>query len=147
MVRAEVRRHRREWRDDEAYRFCIFEGGRAAGGIALGGVQRGGFANAYLGYWIDIDRQGRGLMTEAVALVLDFAFGAVGLHRVQVAVMPSNAASRRVVAKAGFREEGLALRYLEIDGRWEDHVLHAITAEEPRPGPRPGAGTPLVETE
>ena len=147
VVRAEVRRHRREWRDDEAYRFCVFEDGRAAGGIALGGVQRGGFANAYLGYWIDVDRQGRGLMTEAVALVLDFAFGAAGLHRVQVAVMPSNAASRRVVAKAGFREEGLALRYLEIDGRWEDHVLHAITAEEPRPGPRPGAGTPLVETE
>jgi [ribosomal protein S5]-alanine N-acetyltransferase len=147
VVRAEVRRHRREWRADDAYRFCIFEDGAPAGGIALGGVQRGGFSNAYLGYWIDIDRQGRGLMTEAVGLVLGFAFEMVGLHRVQVAVMPTNTASRRVVAKAGFREEGLALRYLEIDGRWEDHVLHAITAEEPRPGPRSGVGTPLVETE
>jgi ribosomal-protein-alanine N-acetyltransferase len=85
-------------------------------------------------------------MTEAVGVVLDFAFGQAGLHRIQVAVMPSNAASRRVVAKAGFREEGLALRYLEIDGRWEDHVLHAVTADEPRPSPGRAAGGPLVET-
>jgi len=146
VVRAEVRRHRREWRADEAYRFCIVADGALAGGIALGGIQRGGFCNAYLGYWIDVDRQGRGLMTEAVGVVLDFAFGPVGLHRVQVAVMPRNAASRRVVAKAGFREEGLALRYLEIDGRWEDHVLHAITSDEPRPRPESGGTAPLVET-
>jgi ribosomal-protein-alanine N-acetyltransferase len=103
---------------------------RVVGRIALGGVLRGAFQNAYLGYWIDQQQQGRGLTTEAVCATTAFAFSAAGLHRVQAAVMPRNGASLRVLEKVGYRREGVAERYLCIAGRWEDHMLYAITAEE-----------------
>jgi ribosomal-protein-alanine N-acetyltransferase len=74
--------------------------------------------------------QGQGLTGEAIELVLGFAFERVGLHRVQAAIMPRNARSLRVVEKLGFRREGFAERYLQIAGKWEDHVLFAMTAEE-----------------
>jgi ribosomal-protein-alanine N-acetyltransferase len=61
---------------------------------------------------------------------LRFAFEELSLHRIEVAIVPRNRASRRVVEKLELREEGVALRYLEIDGRWEDHVRYAITSEE-----------------
>jgi len=93
-------------------------------------VLRGAFQNAYLGYWIDGERQGRGLTTEAVVAATSFAFEAAGLHRVQAAVMPRNLASQRVLEKAGYRREGVAERYLCIAGRWEDHQIFALTAEE-----------------
>ncbi len=128
-----VLRNRREWKQGQTYVLLVFDRaqpGAVIGRIALGGVLRGAFQNAYLGYWIDEDRQGAGLMTEAVRAATAFAFDGAGLHRVQAAVMPRNAASQRVLEKAGYRREGLALRYLCIAGRWEDHVLFALTAEE-----------------
>jgi ribosomal-protein-alanine N-acetyltransferase len=100
------------------------------GRIALGGVLRGAFQNGYLGYWIDADRQGRGLMTEAVRAATEFALSAAALHRVQAAVMPRNMASQRVLEKAGYRREGLAMRYLCIAGTWEDHLIFATTTED-----------------
>jgi ribosomal-protein-alanine N-acetyltransferase len=100
------------------------------GRIRFGGVVRGAFSSAYLGYWIDGESQSQGYMTEALRDAVSFAFGAAGLHRVQAAVMPRNTASLRVLAKLGFRKEGESLRYLQIAGRWEDHHLFAVTAEE-----------------
>ena len=73
---------------------------------------------------------GAGLAPEATVAVLRFAFEELSLHRIEVAIVPRNRASRRVVEKLELREEGVALRYLEIDGRWEDHVRYAMTAEE-----------------
>ena len=70
------------------------------------------------------------MATGALALGLDHCFGAVMLHRVEATVRPENAASRKVLAKAGFREEGLLQRYLDVDGAWRDHLLVAITVEE-----------------
>jgi ribosomal-protein-alanine N-acetyltransferase len=70
--------------------------------------------------------------TGALALGLDHCFGAVGLHRVEATVRPENAASRQVLAKVGFREEGLLQRYLDVDRAWRDHLLVAITVEEVR---------------
>jgi ribosomal-protein-alanine N-acetyltransferase len=128
-----VLRHRREWRQGQTYVLLVVPRSDETiviGRVALGGVLRGAFQNAYLGYWIDADRQNRGLMTEAVRAATTFAFGFARLHRVQAAVMPSNGASRRVLEKAGFRCEGLAHRYLCIAGRWEDHFVFAVTAEE-----------------
>lgn len=103
---------------------------RLAGVINLSGIQRGPFQNSYLGYWIDQACAGRGYVPEAVALVLRFAFEEADLHRVQVAIIPRNHASRRVVEKLGLREEGMAERYLQINGVWEDHIRYAMTAEE-----------------
>lgn len=132
-----VLRHRREWKAGQTYVLLVAARGNESamiGRVALGGVLRGAFQNAYLGYWIDADHQNRGLMTEAVQAATTFAFEVAGLHRVQAAVMPRNVGSQRVLEKAGYRREGLALRYLCIAGRWEDHVLFGTTAEEWLPG-------------
>jgi ribosomal-protein-alanine N-acetyltransferase len=130
-----VLRHRREWHRGEAYVLLLCardEAEAIVGRIALGGVMRGVFQNAYLGYWIDEDHQGRGLMTEAVKATVRFAFSQAALHRVQAAVMPTNPGSMRVLEKAGFRREGFAERYLCIAGNWEDHAIFAATSEEQR---------------
>ncbi len=121
----------REWQLGTGYGFGIFTAeGDFAGEINLSSVQRGPFQNAYVGYWIDEACAGRGYTPEAVVLALRHAFEELGLHRIQIAIIPRNTSSRRVVEKLGIREEGVALRYLEIDGVWEDHVRYAITAEE-----------------
>ena len=112
------------------YGFGIFVEGHFAGAINLSSIQRGPFQNAYVGYWIDEAQAGQGYMPESVVVVLRFAFEELSLHRVQIAIIPRNGPSRRVVGKLGLREEGTALRYLEINGAWEDHVRYAITAEE-----------------
>ncbi|HEX3771827.1 MAG TPA: GNAT family protein [Polyangiaceae bacterium] len=128
-----VLRHRKEWKTGQAYVLVITrreEDRTIIGRVALGGVLRGAFQNAYLGYWIDEGHQGDGLMTEAVRAATAFALGTVGLHRVQAAVMPRNAASQRVLDKVGYRREGLAERYLCIAGEWEDHIIFAMTVEE-----------------
>jgi ribosomal-protein-alanine N-acetyltransferase len=103
---------------------------RFVGKIALSGVMRGAMHGAYLGYWMDLDHVGKGLVTEGIRAVLDWSFGAAGLHRIQAAIMPRNERSLRVVDKLGFRREGYAERYLQIAGKWEDHVLFAKTREE-----------------
>jgi ribosomal-protein-alanine N-acetyltransferase len=133
VVARSVAVQRAQWREGRAFPFLVVERKpepRIVGRINLNAVVRGAFHNAYLGYWIDASRQGQGLMTEATQLVLGFAFGDAGLHRVQVAIMPRNAPSLKVVEKIGFRKEGFALRYLQIAGRWEDHLLFAMTSEE-----------------
>jgi ribosomal-protein-alanine N-acetyltransferase len=101
-----------------------------AGEINLSSVQRGPFQSAYVGYWIDQAQAGHGYMPESLVLVARFAFEQVRLHRIQVSIIPRNHRSRRVVEKLKLREEGIALRYLEINGVWEDHVRYALTIEE-----------------
>lgn len=127
-----VQDERRAWRAGEKVTLWAFdrETGAVRGRAALSSIVWGAFQNAYLGYWIDGASVGRGLATEMVGAAVTFAFARVGLHRVQAAVMPRNVASLRVLEKCRFRREGLALRYLEIAGTWEDHVIHARTADE-----------------
>ncbi len=110
--------------------FGVFVDGAFAGEMNLSSVQRGPFQNCYVGYWIDEALAGNGYTPEALVVVMRFAFEDLGLHRVQIAIIPRNSASRRVVDKLGIREEGVAVRYLEINGAWEDHVRYAVTAEE-----------------
>ena len=112
------------------YGFGVFVEGRLAGEINLSAIQRGPFQSAYVGYWIDEAEAGRGYTPEALVVLVRFAFDDLRLHRVQIAIIPRNTASRRVVEKVKIREEGVAERYLEINGVWEDHVRYAITAEE-----------------
>jgi ribosomal-protein-alanine N-acetyltransferase len=112
------------------YGYGIFVGGHFAGEINLSIVQRGPFQSAYVGYWIDQAHAGQGYMPEAVVCLCRAAFDELHLHRLQISIIPRNAASRRVVEKLAIRDEGVAQRYLEIDGTWEDHVRYAITVEE-----------------
>ncbi|MGD0984346.1 MAG: GNAT family protein [Acidimicrobiales bacterium] len=112
------------------YGFGIFAMGRFAGEVNISSVTRGAFQNAYVGYWVDQAQAGRGYVPEACVLLFRFAFEEIGLHRLQISIIPRNRPSRRVAQKLWLRGEGIALRYLEIDGRWEDHVRYALTAEE-----------------
>jgi ribosomal-protein-alanine N-acetyltransferase len=113
-----------------AFGFGIFVDGAFAGEINLSSLQRGPFQSAYVGYWIDERHAGQGYTPEAVVLVARFAFEDLHLHRIQISIIPRNAASRRVVEKLDIRSEGVAERYLEINGVWEDHMRFALTAEE-----------------
>jgi [ribosomal protein S5]-alanine N-acetyltransferase len=112
------------------YGFGIFVSGRFLGELTLSSVQRGPFQNASIGYWIDEAEAGHGYVPEAVVTCLRFAFHDLGLHRVEICIIPRNAPSRRVVEKLGIRFEGIAERLLCIDGVWEDHARYAITTEE-----------------
>jgi ribosomal-protein-alanine N-acetyltransferase len=109
------------------------EGG-VVGLFALNEVVRGVFQNAYASWQVAARFMGDGYGTEGVRALLDVAFqeppSGLGLHRVQANIMPANRASLRIAGKVGFRREGTALRYLRIAGRWEDHVMHAVTREE-----------------
>ena len=112
------------------YGFGVFVEGRLRGEINLSSVQRGPFQSAYVGYWIDEEVAGQGYTPEAVVVVARFVFEDLRLHRLQISIIPRNQASIRVVDKLQLRHEGVAARYLEINGVWEDHARYAITAEE-----------------
>ena len=100
------------------------------GQLTVSGIQWGSAMTATLGYWVDKDRAGRGIVPTAVAMVTDHCFRQLGLHRMEINIRPENAASLRVVAKLGFRDEGMRPRYLHINGEWADHRSFAITDGE-----------------
>ena len=127
-VRCSARQRERQL--GAGYGFGVFADGEFAGEINLSSVQRGPFQSAYVGYWIDEEKAGNGYTPEAVVVVARFAFEELRLHRIQIAIIPRNRASHRVMEKLQVRDEGTSIRYLEINGTWEDHVRYAITAEE-----------------
>ncbi|KKB76568.1 GCN5 family acetyltransferase [Devosia soli] len=127
-----VKRARLEAEQGSDYTFFVFldDGTETlVGGITLSNVRRRAAQFVSLGYWMGKSFAGRGLMSEAVGVALGFVFETLDLHRVHAAFLPHNIASRRVLEKNGFVEEGFAERYLQIDGRWEDHVLMGLTRE------------------
>lgn len=115
---------------DRGYGFGVFAASALVGFVNLNVVVRGVFQNAFVGYGIGREWNGRGYGTAAVREVVGAAFGELGLHRLQAAVIPRNAPSIRVLEKVGFRREGLAERYLCINGTWEDHLIFALTSDE-----------------
>jgi ribosomal-protein-alanine N-acetyltransferase len=110
--------------------FSITVDGVLVGQITVGNVIRASLRSAWVGYWVSSEIVGGGVATAAVALVVDHAFAAAGLHRIEATVRPENGPSLRVLAKSGFREEGLFRRYLDVAGDWRDHFCFALTAEE-----------------
>ncbi|WP_408606804.1 GNAT family N-acetyltransferase [Catenuloplanes japonicus] len=125
---------RRSGRRGESMPFavCLRENGaeRVVGHINLGNIVRRAFCSAYAGYWVDSRVAGRGIIPTALALTVDHAFGAAGLHRIEVNIRPENRPSRRVVEKLGFREEAYHARYMHIDGNWRDHIGYTLTSED-----------------
>ncbi|PMC74610.1 GNAT family N-acetyltransferase [Brachybacterium sp. UMB0905] len=106
--------------------------GQLAGQITAGPIQYGALRSATLGYWIDHERAGQGLVPRAAALLMDHLFAELGLHRIEVTVRPENAASLRVVEKLQLRPEGLRRSAIHVDGAWRDHLVFALTAEDAR---------------
>ena len=103
---------------------------RLAGQLTVSGIVGGSASWGQIGYWIDQRLAGRGIIPTAVALAVDYCFQVMSLHRIEIAIRPENTKSLRVVAKLGFRPEGLRPRYLHIDGDWRDHLVFALNAEE-----------------
>jgi ribosomal-protein-alanine N-acetyltransferase len=132
--RRRLRQMAAEWRADQGYGFSIFlrPAGTLAGGVNLSHVRRGVAQSASLGYWMGAAYANQGLMGEALSALLPYAFERLGLHRIEAACLPRNKPSRALLAKLSFREEGYAVKYLRINGQWQDHVLYALLAEDYR---------------
>ena len=108
-----------------SFRFLLVQPrhpGKIVGMLGLNEIVRGAFQSCFISYKIDHTMWGRGCGSEAIAYGAEWAFRALGLHRVEANIMPRNTASRRAAAKAGFVEEGLSRQYLKINGVWEDHI-------------------------
>ena len=115
----------------------LVDGGQLVGIFTVSQIVRGYFQSAYLGYYANARHAGKGLMAEAMTLVLDHAFGPLALHRLEANIQPGNAPSIALARGAGFRLEGYSPRYLLIGGRWRDHERYAITADERAAQKRP----------
>ncbi|MBN9017457.1 MAG: GNAT family N-acetyltransferase [Rhizobiales bacterium] len=133
--RRRLRRYQREINEATGYPFLVFrtEDLALVGGLTLSHIVRGVTQSCSLGYWMGEPYASRGLMTAAVKAVIPFVFDTLRLHRLEAACLPHNAASIRLLEKAGFTREGYARRYLCIDGKWQDHLLFAIVSDDPRP--------------
>lgn len=119
----------------------LFDGDdQLAGVVNLGEVIRGGYQSAYLGYYLFAGHEGRGLMREGLCRVMTRAFNTHGLKRIEARIQPQNLPSRRLLSRLGFRREGFAPRSLKIGGRWRDHELWALLADEWRPTRIPARG-------
>ena len=133
VFRERLRRNRREAEAGTEFSFFIFRRGQGSetlcGGLTLSNIRRRAAMHANLGYWMSVDAAGKGIMSEAVNMILPFVFSTLELRRLHAACLPHNVASRRVLEKNGFHEEGFAESYLQIDGDWRDHVLYALTRE------------------
>jgi [ribosomal protein S5]-alanine N-acetyltransferase len=114
----------------DAFSFGILDGSDLAGVISLTGIARGPLQSANVGYWVDGERNGRGLASAALAAVVAEAFGALALHRLQAGTLVDNVASQRVLEKNRFTRIGLAPRYLRIADDWRDHILFQRTCED-----------------
>lgn len=124
-----------------AYPFFVFRASddALAGGITLSNVRRGVAQMGSVGYWCGRPYTRQGLTLAAVRALSEFAFRTLGLHRLEAACIPDNMASRTLLLKAGFKEEGFAQAYLKINGGWRDHVLFGlVTPYRDREGPDEG---------
>lgn len=130
--RRRLRRYHREIRNDLAYPFFLIRkpDNVLMGGCTLSNVRRGVTQSAAIGYWIGEPYARHGHMHAAITAMLPFVFEVLGLHRLEAACIPENEPSRSLLLKVGFREEGLARRYLQINGEWRDHILYALLEDD-----------------
>ena len=145
LTRAAFRRRLAAYaRDREAgtaYPFFVFRStdDTLTGGITLSNVRRGVAQMGSVGYWCGQPFARQGQTLASVRMLTVFAFRTLALHRLEAACLPQNDASRRLLNKAGFKEEGQAEAYLKINGVWRDHVLFGLISplrahEEPDAG-------------
>lgn len=128
--RRRIRHYQREMREEHGYAFFIFEEPNRSllGGATLSNIRRGVSQSVSLGYWIGAPYTRRGYMSAALRALLPFTFDGLRLHRIEAACLPENTASAQVLTRAGFDRVGLARSYLQINGRWQDHILFSLAA-------------------
>ena len=125
-----VRTMRREARRGVTLPWVVTYDGEFAGQVTIGNILWGSARTGSVGYWIDERFAGRNVIPTALAMALDHCFLVVGLHRIEATIRPENRASRRVVEKLGFHDEGVRRRSLHVDGAWRDHICFAMTYED-----------------
>ncbi len=120
-------------REDMGYALFVYDAQSDAlvGGLTLCNVRRGVTQSCTLGYWVGVKFAKQGYMTAAVRAIVPFVFDSLELHRLEAACLPTNTASMRLLERVGFKREGLARRYLRINGEWRDHVLYALLETDP----------------
>lgn len=130
--RRRLRRYAEDISADRAYPFLVFRESddTLVGGITLANVRRGIVQAGTIGYWVGQQFTGQGMMTTALRVLLPTLFGELSLHRIEAACIPTNTPSVRVLEKCGFTREGLARRYLCINGVWQDHLLFGMLHED-----------------
>jgi [ribosomal protein S5]-alanine N-acetyltransferase len=128
--RARVKHYQQQMRDDASYPFFIFHQheGHLLGAVTASNVRRGVAQMCSVGYWIGERFAHQGYMSEALCGLVSHALGNLALHRVEAACLPANAASIAVLQRNGFVQEGIAQKYLQIAGKWQDHLLFARLA-------------------
>jgi ribosomal-protein-alanine N-acetyltransferase len=152
LTRQDFRRRLRQYaferREDSGYAFFIFHRDSDAllGGITLANLRRGVAQTGSIGYWMGKPHARQGYMSEALVALLDFCFGELNLHRIEAACLPHNVASRKLLEKCGFQGEGYARNYLKINGKWQDHLLFGVLAEDHREWRRKGERPPPLPT-
>lgn len=131
--RRRIRHYLRELQEESGYAFFLLRASdrRLLGGLTLSNVRRGVTQAATLGYWIAAPHAKKGHMTAAVRALLPFVFDDLQLHRLEAACLLTNEPSIRLLQRVGFRREGVARRYLKINGIWQDHILYALLETDP----------------
>ncbi|MCW2748092.1 MAG: RimJ/RimL family protein N-acetyltransferase [Nocardioidaceae bacterium] len=127
-----VRALRRQGRQGRTLPFLITYENQVVGQLTVNGITWGSARWANIGYWISESHAGLSITPTAVAVVCDHLFATMGLHRIEIAIRPENAASLRIVEKLGFSQYGVAPKYLHIAGEWADHRLFQLVAEDVR---------------
>lgn len=129
-IKRQIRGLLRQMDEQISMPFVVELDGELVGQLNVANILYGSVSSAVIGYWIAPEAAGRGVITTAVALVSDYLLNIVGLHRIEIAIRPENAASLRVVEKLGFRYEGFRERFIHINGSWRDHYVFALTQED-----------------
>ncbi len=129
-MRLGVKRLLQQYRDGSGIPFVMEYDGEIAGQLNVWGIARGSLSSATIGYWVSERFAGRGITPAAVAMATDICFDEMRLHRMEICIRPENVASLRVVAKLGFRYEGLRRRFIHINGDWRDHYCFALVRED-----------------
>ncbi|MEC9343683.1 MAG: GNAT family protein [Pseudomonadota bacterium] len=126
--RRRLARYRRDASENCGFTYFLFDeaGETLLGGLSLSNIRMGAARSCSLGYWMGERHAGQGHMRRAVRLILPEAFGPMGMERIEAGCIPSNTRSTRLLESVGFVREGIMRGYLEIDGRRQDHVLHAM---------------------
>lgn len=132
--RRRLKYYARDLREDLGYAFFLFDNqdDTLLGGLTLSNVRRGVTQACTLGYWIGEPYAAKGNMTAGVMAVMPFVFETLRLHRLEAACLPNNETSLRLLERTGFKREGMARRYLKINGTWQDHITFALLEDDTR---------------
>ncbi|MFT4233118.1 MAG: GNAT family protein [Leucobacter sp.] len=129
-MRPTVRLLRKQMRMGSGLPFVVLYDDEIVGQLSISELSGGALQSAQIGYWVSEHVAGRGIAPRAVAMAIDYLFGGLHLHRVEICIRPENTASLRVVEKLRLRYEGRREAYIHIDGAWRDHDCFAVTLEE-----------------